>query len=611
MWRKTGSRRAGSAFVLAVFLVLTPGVTGVARGEVSVEAHLDREVMAIGERLTLTVTVMGTGTAAGPELPDLPDFAVFPAGTSRNFSLVNGKMSSSTVYSYILAPRREGTFDIPPIAVVEGKNRFISRPLQVLVEAAEPSGPGSPGSQPATPPPLPRGRRGAADARAVFVTAEAKPTEAYVGEQVTLIVRFYQGARLLERPEYRAPATTGFWIEQLPGERTYYTEVHGRQYHVTEIRSAIFPTEAGELTIGPAQVECVIEGNPLAGNPFGQFFGGFGGGERRAVTSDPLKITARPIPSEGRSADWSGAVGRFRLEASLDPARVKVGEAATLTVRLTGQGNIRAVGDPVVPVVAGLRAFDSGGSVEDSREGGVVGGVKKLTRVLVAEASGSYVIPAIAYPVFRPDQGRFETIRTSPLTLEVLEGGVAPGASGSAGAQLMAAPSGPNLRFIRLGDPGLSKRGEPPWASLSFWLLQLIPAGGFAGAMLLARHRERVRVDQGYARHRRSAREAHRRLKAARAHLARGEPRAFYGAVAQALLGYVGDRANVPAASLTPTEAKAELTRREVDPALVTAFAACLDRCDFGRFAPESDGGRQEVMAEAESLLRALPRAGL
>jgi hypothetical protein len=81
--------------------------------------------------------------------------------------------------------------------------------------------------------------------------------------------------------------------------------------------------------------------------------------------------------------------------------------------------------------------------------------------------------------------------------------------------------------------------------------------------------------------------------------------------VAQALLGYVGDRANVPAASLTPLEARAELTRREIDPALVTAFTACLDRCDYGRFARESDGGRQEVMAEAESLLRALPRAGL
>jgi hypothetical protein len=573
---------------------------------VSVEAHIDREVVPLGERVTLTVTVAGTGTAASPELPDLPDFAVFPAGTARNFSFVNGKMASSTVYTYILAPRREGTFDIPPIGVTEGKTRFLSLPLQIRVEPSS----GAPTAPRATPPPPPRGRANPADARAVFVTAEAKPASAYVGEQITLIVRFYQGVRLIERPEYRPPATTGFWIEQLPGERTYYTEVRGRQYHVTEIHSALFPTQSGELTVGPAEVECVIEGNPFA-NPFGQFFGGIGGGERRTVKSEPFTVTARPIPTTGRPADWSGAVGKFRLEATLDPTRVRVGEAATLGLRLAGQGNIRAVADPAVPVVAGLRAFDSGGTVEDSREGGMVGGVRKLSRVLVAEASGSYIIPAIPYPVFRPDLGRYETIRTDPITLEVLEGGEpSSGMLSGPGPQLLTSQVGPNLRFNRLGDPALKRRAGPLWASTSFWLFQLIPVGGLGGAVLLARHRERVRVDQGYARHRRSAREAGRRLKDARTHLARGEPREFYGAVAQALLGYVGDRANLPAASLTPGEAQAELTRREIDPALVVAFTTCLERCDFGRFARENDGGREEVMAEAESLLRALPRAG-
>jgi hypothetical protein len=445
------------------------------------------------------------------------------------------------------------------------------------------------------------------------VTAEAAPLEAYVGEQVTVTVRFYQGVRLLERPDYRPPAATGFWVENLPGERTYYTEIEGRQYHVTELHSALFPTAAGELTIGPATVSCVIETDPFGRDPFSLFRSGFGAGDRRAIETKPIKIRARPVPREGRPADWSGAVGRYRLEARLDPTRVKVGEAATLTVTLAGQGNVRAVGDPGLPDIAGLRSFDSGSAVQDTVLGGVVGGVKRFTRVLVPEASGSFTVPAIAYSVFRPDLHQFETIRTAPIALEVIEDGGAglPGGTGSPGTHVLTAQGAGDLRFIRLGDPGLRPRREPLWADRRFWLQQLLPMAGFGVVMLLARHRERVRIDVGYARLRRSGGEARRRLKAARHHLERGDARTFYGAVAQALLGYVADRTNVPVAGLTPSEARARLEERELDPEVVAAFSALIERCDFGRFAPSPDGGQREVLNEAERVLRGLARAGL
>jgi hypothetical protein len=427
---------------------------------------------------------------------------------------------------------------------------------------------------------------------------------------VTLTVRFYQGVRILERPDYRAPAATGFWVENLPGQRTYYTQVEGRQYHVEELRTALFPTAAGELEIGPATVHCVLESNPFQ-DPF-SLFGSFARGEPRSVESAPIKIKARALPAEGRPADWSGAVGKFTIAARLDPPQVKVGEATTLIVLLTGQGNIRSVGDPRLPEVPGLRTFDSGSTIEDQREGGTFGGVKKLTQVLVAEASGQYPIPAIDYPVFRPDLGHYEVVRTQPLTLAVLEGGDGGAvlASGS-GPRPVAPQSGPDLRFIRLGDPGLSRARGALWLDPRFWLLQIVPAIGFAVALWVARHRERVEVDLGYARDRRAAREARKRLKAAREHQGRGDARAFYADVSQALVGYVGDRLNVPTPSLTADELRLKLAGRGVNEALISDLVRCLERCDRGRFAAEGTGGEREVLAMAESLMQALPRAGL
>ncbi len=289
--QKTGSLR--TRFWLPV-LLLPLALSSATRpaAAIEVEAHLDRDQVALSERLTLTVTVNGGGGGARPELPELPDFAVYPAGTSRNFSFVNGKISSATVFTYILAPKREGTFEIPPIAVVEGGTRATSRPLAVTVAGAGASP--SPGGTSA-PPPAARGPAGSgSDPKAIFVTAEADPKNPYVGEQVTLTVRFYQGVRLLERPDYRPPVSTGFWVESLPGERTYYTEVQGRRYHVTELKTALFPTESGDLTIGPARVECLIETDPFGRDPFSWFRGGVGMGEPRSVESRPIADRRAP-----------------------------------------------------------------------------------------------------------------------------------------------------------------------------------------------------------------------------------------------------------------------------------------------------------------------------
>ncbi len=617
MSRRTGSvyrQRNGGHLVrdAGLVIVLVLGVLGTAAAAgaaIQVEAHLDRNQAAVGERVTLTVTVSGDGDAARPEMPDLPDFAVYPAGTSRNFSFVNGRMSSATVYTYILAPKREGSFEIPPIGVTADGTRVTSTSLRIAVVAEAPAPP--PGATPDPPPGAadPRGRRPRGrDARAIFVTADADPATPFVGEQVTLTVRFYQGVRLLQRPDYKPPAATGFWVENLPGERTYYNEVEGRRYHVTELRTALFPTAAGELVIGPATVDCMIETDPFGVDPFSLFRGGLGMGEPRSVESRPLTIQVRPLPA-GRPPGFSGAVGRFTIAARLDPEIVRVGEAATLTVTLTGQGNIRALADPVLPTIPGMRSFDSGSEVEDRSAGGTVGGAKKLTRVFVPESSGSFVIPAVTYPVFRPDRGAFEVIATEPIPLAVAEAGA--GGVPAPARAVVAPQGGADLRFIRLGDPGLVLHRKNMWASATFWLLQILPLAALAGIFLYVRHEERVTTDQGYARLRRSGKDARRRLRHARGSLERGDGRAFHSAVAQALIGYVADRANRPAPGLTVDQVQAIFTERGIDAALGARVVRCLERCDFGRFAPAAGAAEQELLAEAEEILTALARAGL
>ncbi|MCQ2389081.1 MAG: hypothetical protein MJ138_05160 [Kiritimatiellae bacterium] len=53
----------------------------------------------------------------------------------------------------------------------------------------------------------------------------------------------------------------------------------------------------------------------------------------------PLRVDVRPLPAEGRPADFSGAVGtRFRLVQRVDPERVHPGDLVTITYRLNFDG---------------------------------------------------------------------------------------------------------------------------------------------------------------------------------------------------------------------------------------------------------------------------------
>jgi len=130
----------------------------------------------------------------------------------------------------------------------------------------------------------------------------------------------------------------------------------------------------------------------------------------------------------------------------------------------------------------------------------------------------------------------------------------------------------------------------------------LTPAG-----IAYGRRRERFLRDHGFARARRAARKAAKRLQRA-AHRAGDSPAAFHEEVAGALVDYVADRANRPAAGLTYDQLDDILAAKGVPPEPRRRYRSCLETCDFARFVPDS--GRPQavadLVAEARAILGAL-----
>jgi hypothetical protein len=142
-----------------------------------------------------------------------------------------------------------------------------------------------------------------------------------------------------------------------------------------------------------------------------------------------------------------------------------------------------------------------------------------------------------------------------------------------------------------------------------YWLGWLVPPLAVVGTWAWGRRRARLRGDVAYARAQRAHRLARKRLAQARELLDQpgNEIEAVYGATSQALIGYLGDRFNLPPAGLTRDAIDQNLTQAGADPALIARLLDCLDWADSGRFAPVAAGrGAGALVAEAKALVTEL-----
>ena len=83
---------------LLAFLCAAAAVPAAAAVQVS--AELSRPQVAMGDQLTLAVTVSGDqASLPSPKLPALDAFSIYDSGRSQSLNFVNGQVSSSVVYS--------------------------------------------------------------------------------------------------------------------------------------------------------------------------------------------------------------------------------------------------------------------------------------------------------------------------------------------------------------------------------------------------------------------------------------------------------------------------------------------------------------------------------
>jgi len=582
-------RRVAPWFVAILALVVW---SGAAAGEVRVTGAIDPETVEVGESAVLTISVEGAGSVDGTPRMNAPDgISIRSAGESRNFSMVNGRISKSIVLQFVVIALRPGAFTIGPIEVQAGGRAYTAGPFRLT--ATQGGGGSPPATVPRSPGRPPQGEpndAGSAQAGAppIFVDMRAEPTEVSVGQQTTLLIRFWRRADVdVLDAGFIPPETEGFWKEDLPPERHSQASRGGATYDLTEIRMALFPTRAGDLTVSPARVHVQYRdpgGN--RGDPFSFF--GLGGRQREAEpASNPVSVRARALPKPA-PAGFLGAVGRYTIEARPDRDGARQGEPFTWMVTIEGEGNISAVEGPRFPDIPGCRGLDGGNSAKTTKDGDVVGGSKSFSRILIPESAGNLELPSLSWVVFDPREGRYVALTVPSRRIPVVA------ATGIAADDASRGRVGAAIRGIRSSTRLRSLSTERPWKQAGFWLLQLIPIGALAAAFVLQRRRARIERDPAGARMRR----APRKLRAALAAVAadREDP---WGALVHALDEFLVDRYGAEIRGMTRPALGEALVERGCDPGVSASLVSFLEQADARRYTPAIGSGEGDGITGA------------
>ena len=137
------------------------------------------------------------------------------------------------------------------------------------------------------------------------------------------------------------------------------------------------------------------------------------GAETRPFTlkSEPLKITVQALPLEGKPHDFSGAIGKYALQVEAKPTEVKVGEPITLTMQVTGRGNIETISLPKILGLDGFKTYDP--QIKTDERG------KSFEQVLIPEDESIKAVPEIRFSYFNPEDEQYHTIKKEKIPILV------------------------------------------------------------------------------------------------------------------------------------------------------------------------------------------------
>ena len=416
-------------FFLFIFTVVAASLNA----QIDFTLTVSQRDMSMDDELYVDYTVSGTREDVGMPQVNLDSWNVLSGpNTSTNFSIINGKRSSSIAYGFVLKPKRTGQLTVPAAEIVIGGNVYKSNSVTVNVHAGR--GGNNAGQQ--QPPPSRRGgsifdifddifgepsaprnpsmRPGQSAAEFMkennFVKVTPSKQIVYIGEPILVTYEFYSGMSLTSANVIKQPSFNGASVIEMTEEKPpFKTNHNGREYMVSRIRQAqLIPLKTGNITLESAEVTTEIMVNDNYGLSANK--------QTATIKNAPMNITVQPLPP-GAPAGFSGNVGQFSISSNVERTSLPAGETNYLTVTINGEGNIDGIKQPVINFSNDIQSFQAADSQSVNKQIFPMQGTKIFKIPFVGQKEGSVVIPAVSFSYFDNTENAYKTATTQPINI--------------------------------------------------------------------------------------------------------------------------------------------------------------------------------------------------
>ncbi|MGV3531803.1 MAG: BatD family protein, partial [Chthoniobacteraceae bacterium] len=413
--------------LFTTFAAIAPSV--VAQDEITAKAVLSQQTARVGDVVQLQIQVEGSSRP----IPKPPNFQVDGllirfTGHERRIEMSGfTSVKTNVSYNYQVVAERAGEFKIPAVTFVQDNQDVTTNAVTLRAQGSGRAQLGS-GARRRDPnaqaDPAPLGRVGWAE---IIIPKET----AYLGETLPVELRLFVDSTVRWAPESMPELEgEGFTKTKMPEPSQERVIRDGRQYDVLIFRTAITPSRAGKVKIGPSEIiynASIPRAQPTRrrGSSLDDFFqdffndptGRMSRTEQRKAVAEPVELEVLPLPTEGRPASFTGAVGNFAMAVEGTPKTVKLGDPVTMTIRLVGRGNFDRVNAPALSDPRGWRTYPPTSSFSPDDEVSYRG--TKTFQMAVIPEERQTTMPQFEFTYFDPEARKYVALKSEPVPLNV------------------------------------------------------------------------------------------------------------------------------------------------------------------------------------------------
>lgn len=538
--------------------------------------------------------------------PSFENFLVLSGpNQSTSIQIINGEQSASLTYNYVVQAKSVGTFTIGSASIDQEGNTYKTEPIKITVV----KGADKPQQQQ-------QQRRDDSQisvdeiAKNLYIRAIVDKTRAYKGEQITVTYKLYTRLSIASQMSIsKLPQYQGFWAEELETSPNinFTTEIiEGKQFRVGVLkRVALFPTQTGSLEVTPFELTVPIQiqkqrsGRSIWDDFFGDPFGRSEIYEFNAK-SNTVKVEVENLPA-GQPDSFKGAVGEYSFDARLNKTETKSNEPVTLTINISGTGNIKLLDMPEINFPNGFEKYEPKINEQVNRKN-KVSGSKSGEYLVVPRVVGVREIPPIEFSYFDPAKKKYVTLKSESFRLDIKPGD-------KQTTEIVGKEDirqlGDDIRFIKTSFTDIKKKENYLINSTGFIVAGALPFVLSLVVIGFKRRYDKLHGNVVLLRYQKAQKVAKNRLKTAKKLMDTKNHKEFYTELSTALFGYLEDKLHIPKSEFTIERASNELRKYEIDEELINNLRASAEKCEFIRFAPgaEKSTAMQEMYDEIADVI--------